>query len=323
MELVADKIEQQHYRVLVVDDNELDLKLYANGLSKHFTMSFASSTDKAWELLNRAPLPDAIILDVMMSNEDGIDFCIRLKEQRYLSDIPVIFLSSLSGPSVRSQAFDSGGADFMAKPPVMAELVARLNRHIEQYHKTKRLESLIYIDPLTHLPNEAKFKEVLNQEWSRCARYWHHLSLIYIHVENLNEVKKNYGNDEYFAVSASLADDLCSVGARPGDLFASVGEDTFALLLSDCSIPGAALKARQIQQKFAHPHFMARHPHAAEHLTCTVAFSVAAPAGGSSANELQQVTESLLLNSLNVKAGEIYSTSTILGIDGILNNIKL
>jgi diguanylate cyclase (GGDEF)-like protein len=322
MDIAKNNTEKAKHRLMIIDDSADELAIYAARLNNVFSITPVSSPDKAWELLNRQPLPDAIVLDIMLHNEDGLAFCSRIKENQYFKDIPIIFLSSIGDAEIKSQAFSIGAADFVVKPPIISELIARLSRHIFQYHKTKRLEALIYIDPLTHLPNASKLLEVLQQEWARCARYWHHLSLLLIRVENLHKIKEKFGNDEFYAVAASIADDLCSVGSRPGDLFASLTDDTFALLLSDCSNEGTQLKAKQIKQKFEHPHFMAKHEASAKGIYCTVACTVAAPAGGSTPQELMKKTEELLLNSSNIEHDGICINDVILGIDGISNSVN-
>lgn len=305
------------YRVMVVDDNEIELKLYASGLAKHFTMVLSKTAKEAWDLLNRAPLPDAIILDIMMPNEDGLALCDRIKENQFTRDIPIIFISALTGPTIKSQAFEIGGADFVTKPPMLPELVARIKRHVAVYRKTKRLESLIYIDPLTHLPNASKFREVLKQEWSRCARYWHHLSLLLVRIDNMDEYKVLHGKDEYYRLTASIADDLCSVGGRPGDLFASLGNDIFALLLSDCSTEGANIKAKQIMEKFANSSSAINQKLNASNISCTIGLAIAAPAGGGKPELLFQTADDLLFEALQQGTGKIYEASDIIGVDGL------
>lgn len=320
MELpIAQASQNDTIRVMVVDDNEIELKLYSNSLAKHFTMMFAKSATEAWDLLNRAPLPDALILDIMMPSEDGLALCQRIKDNQFTRDIPVIFISSLTGPSIKSQAFEIGGADFLTKPPMVSELVARIKRHVAVYQKTKRLESLIYIDPLTHLPNASKFREVLKQEWLRCARYWHHISLVLIRLDNMDQYRLSFGEDEANNITASVADGLSIVGGRPGDLFASLGNDTFALLLSDCSLRGAELKATQILDKFKHPDFITNQQIGARHVSCTLAISAAAPAGGGRAEQLFRNADDLLFESSQRGTGKIYKNEDIMGIDGLNN----
>ncbi|GLR71540.1 GGDEF domain-containing response regulator [Agaribacter marinus] len=318
MELLSDEAgENRQFRVMVIDDNDIELKLYANGLAKHFTMSFARTTEKAWELLNRAPLPDAIILDILMPDEDGLQFCERLRENQYTSNIPIIFMSSLTGSNIKAQAFQLGGADFVVKPPIIEELVARINRHAAQYRKTKRLEALIFIDPLTHLPNSAKFDEVLKQEWSRCARYWHHLSLLLVRLEDMQWFKKEYGKDEYYAMTASIADALSGIGARPGDLFASLDDDCFGLLLSDCSTSGAKIKANQIINTFNQPNFVVNQEFGDHKIECTIAVAVAAPAGGGNAVQLYQAADNLLFKAKKEHHKGIVELGHIMGVDDL------
>ncbi len=303
--------------LMLVDDNDLELKLYANGLAEQFTLTFAQSTKHAWDQINRAPLPDAILLDVMMPNEDGLAFCERLKENPFTTDIPIIFISSLIEPAFKHQAFRAGAADFIVKPPDAEELIARIKRHVGIYKKTKRLESLIFIDPLTHLPNASKFQTVLKQEWARCARYWHHVSLLLIQLEDMQDVINEYGQDEYLNLTASISGGLSDVGGRPGDLLASLDDNTFALLLSDCSKNGAKLKAEQIMERFNSPNFAVKHQLSAGKVRCTIAVTVAAPAGGGEFEKLIEEAKGLLLQSSQLGVGKIYESDSILGVDTV------
>lgn len=305
-----DRVDETKSRVLVVDDNEMELTLYSNGLGNEFDLSFSDNARTAWELLNSGPLPDAIILDILMPNEDGWQLCNRIKETQFIQDVPIIFISSLSGGSVKSQAFEQGGADFVSKPPSMSELSARLRRHISLYRKTKKLESLIFIDPLTHLPNASKFQEVLAVEWARCARYWHHLTLLMIRVDNLDSIRDQDGNDKYFSTLAAVADGLVSAGNRPGDLVATLSNNKFAVLLSDCGREGAAIKAKQIMQKFEKGELAST----GEQLSCTIGYAVAAPAGGGSSQALFRAVDYLMLEALQRDKGQIYEVAGVIGV---------
>ncbi|MFT5276688.1 MAG: diguanylate cyclase (GGDEF)-like protein [Glaciecola sp.] len=306
-----DAIEETIYRVLIIDDSEIELKLYINGLGQDFDVSFSPNAQTAWELLNSVPLPDAIVLDIQMPNEDGLQLCSRIKETQFIQDVPIIFISSLTDPAAKSQAFEAGGADFVAKPPIMSELIARLKRHVALYRKTKKLESLIFIDPLTHLPNASKFQEVLGIEWSRCARYWHHITLLMVRVENLDQIRDTEGNDKYFSTIAAVAEGLASAGNRPGDLVATLSNDKFAVLLSDCGHEGATLKAQQIMSKFESGELA----NTGAPLSCTVGFAVAAPAGGESSRVLFRSVENVMLESQQRGTGKIYPVNGVIGID--------
>jgi hypothetical protein len=66
-----DSLQKTNCRVLVIDDSEIELKAYLDGLGKEFDVSFSVDARTVWELLHSAPLPDAIILGIILPNEDG------------------------------------------------------------------------------------------------------------------------------------------------------------------------------------------------------------------------------------------------------------
>ena len=305
----------ENIKVLVIDDNEMELKLYFNSLAKHFTMSFAGSAKDAWHLLHQEAQPDLIILDIMMPNEDGLQLCNRLKENTFTQDIPIIFISSLTGPTIKSQAFELGGADFVTKPPMITELVARIKRHVAVFRKTKELESLIYVDPVTHLPNKSKFKEVLTSEWSRCARYWHHLSLLLVDVYGLKALRDESGTEAYNDLLSAVALSLGHVGSRPGDMLSYLDEGHFSILLPDCSLSGAVSKAEEILQLFADRDYASKNIHTSTRLEVTVGIAVAAPAGGGNPNSLFKLANDLLFEGQQRGRNRIYHNENIIGFD--------
>lgn len=126
--------------ILIVDDNELNLNLASRVLEKNgYRTSTSLSGAEALEL-TEAETPDLAILDVMMPEMDGYELCRRLRENPKLKQMPIIMLTALSSVDDRLQAFDVGADDFLSKPFVPAELLARVKvflRHLEAYHNLK------------------------------------------------------------------------------------------------------------------------------------------------------------------------------------------
>ena len=82
--------------ILIVDDNELNLKLASTVLEKEgYQTSTALNGKEALARANKAP-PDLAILDVMMPDMDGYELCKRIRETPSLANIPVIMLTALS-----------------------------------------------------------------------------------------------------------------------------------------------------------------------------------------------------------------------------------
>ena len=75
-------------------------------------------------------LPDLILLDVLLSGEDGIEVCRRLKSQEKTKDIPIILLSAHSSASKTAQ--NSGADAFLDKPFDIDVLVEMVRKHLRR-----------------------------------------------------------------------------------------------------------------------------------------------------------------------------------------------
>ena len=117
--------------ILLIDDVPANLSIMLDLLeSEGHRVSVANS---AAEGLRRAQseLPDLILLDVMMPEEDGLSVCRRLKLGETTQHIPVIFMTSLDDLQDRLAGFDAGGVDYVAKPLQLAEVLSRVRTHLE------------------------------------------------------------------------------------------------------------------------------------------------------------------------------------------------
>jgi DNA-binding response OmpR family regulator len=74
--------------------------------------------------------PDVILLDIGLSSADGLAVCSRLKQDQRFSDIPVILLSGQVGAATKAAGFEAGADDFIPKPFVPTELVARVRAQV-------------------------------------------------------------------------------------------------------------------------------------------------------------------------------------------------
>ncbi|MEM5298803.1 hybrid sensor histidine kinase/response regulator [Burkholderia sp. JPY481] len=126
--------------MLVVDDMASNLGLVVDFLeSNDLWVSIARDGEEA---LRRAELvcPDLILLDVMMPGVDGFEVCRRLKANPQTSEIPVIFMTSLSQTEDKTSGFDVGAVDYVTKPLQMAELLARVKTHLKLGRLQKALK---------------------------------------------------------------------------------------------------------------------------------------------------------------------------------------
>ena len=115
-------------RVLVCDDDALLLDLVQYRLaSRGYDVSVAHDGGEALKRLSEAT-PDAIVLDAMMPVIDGYEILRRMRETEATSKVPVIMLTARKQESDVLRALELGANDYMVKPFIPEELVARLGR---------------------------------------------------------------------------------------------------------------------------------------------------------------------------------------------------
>jgi PAS domain S-box-containing protein len=91
----------------------------------------------------RAAQPDLVLLDVRMPVMDGYQVCRCFKQDERLKGIPIIFLSAFSGAADILAGFDCGGCDYITKPFIEKELIARVSLQLQLRAYQVRLEELV------------------------------------------------------------------------------------------------------------------------------------------------------------------------------------
>jgi two-component system, OmpR family, alkaline phosphatase synthesis response regulator PhoP len=115
------------YKVLVVDDEEDILELLQYNLRKEgFEVKTASDGKKGVEVA-KSFVPDLVLLDIMMPNQDGIETCRQLREVPELLNVFIIFLTARSEEYSEVAAFESGADDYITKPIKPRALMSRIN----------------------------------------------------------------------------------------------------------------------------------------------------------------------------------------------------
>jgi signal transduction histidine kinase len=84
--------------------------------------------------------PDIILLDILMPGMDGFETCRRLKAGKTTRDIPVIFMTSLTGAEDKVKGFEAGAVDYVTKPLHQEEVLARVKTHLRLQDLTLNLQ---------------------------------------------------------------------------------------------------------------------------------------------------------------------------------------
>jgi len=120
----------QKQTVLLVDDAPANIQIVNSILKDIYKIRVATSGVKALELAKTAPLPDLVLLDVMMPDKDGYEVCTQLKLGQETRDIPVIFLTGQTHVEEETRGFDVGAVDYIHKPFSPAIVKARVQTHL-------------------------------------------------------------------------------------------------------------------------------------------------------------------------------------------------
>ena len=121
--------------ILVCDDDELLVDLLTYRLeAKGYEVSAARDGGEALERLG-TDKPDAVVLDAMMPVIDGFEVLRRIREQAATADLPVVMLSARKQERDIVGALELGANDFVVKPFIPEELLARLARLLGEDEK--------------------------------------------------------------------------------------------------------------------------------------------------------------------------------------------
>ena len=118
-------------KILIVDDDEIQLSFSEAILKAEYDIVTAKSGKNALEQLYRGFIPDLILLDILMPEMDGFEAYNRIRAISLLQDIPIIFLTSVSGTTEVQQAWDIGAADYITKPYSKENLFSRIKKAME------------------------------------------------------------------------------------------------------------------------------------------------------------------------------------------------
>ena len=121
-------VDQMRPTVLVVDDDQFQHKIVAKILeAENCRLVFAASAADALEVMGKQR-PDLVLMDVQMSEMDGIEATRRLKAVPAFAHVPVIMITGKSEGNVVVDSLRAGAADFVVKPYVRDTLIAKVAR---------------------------------------------------------------------------------------------------------------------------------------------------------------------------------------------------
>ncbi|MEI6413594.1 MAG: two-component system response regulator [Pseudomonadota bacterium] len=117
--------------LLVVDDTPDNLSLMSDLLEDLYQIKLAINGEKALRIARSDPPPDLILLDIMMPGLSGYEVCQQLKADQKTRDIPVIFLTAMTGVEDEKKGLKLGAVDYITKPISPPIVLARVETHLK------------------------------------------------------------------------------------------------------------------------------------------------------------------------------------------------
>jgi putative two-component system response regulator len=135
------KVGMDRAYILVVDDDLVDLHFLVGMLKERNYQTRSALNGKLALQIAQIEPPDLILLDPNIPELDGFEICKRLKADRALENIPVIFLGGQAGDLDRGEVFRAGGADYLTKPFQCEEVATRIANQLKMRRLQLELET--------------------------------------------------------------------------------------------------------------------------------------------------------------------------------------
>jgi putative two-component system response regulator len=143
---------------MLVDDEMTELSIGKNMLKDHFEVFPIPSGERLFEVLEHVEA-DLILLDVVMPDMDGYETLKRIKADRALADIPVIFVTARNDEASEMRGLELGAIDYITKPFSAPLIIKRLQNHLLLAAQKRELET--YNTSLKELVN-VKARQVVD-----------------------------------------------------------------------------------------------------------------------------------------------------------------
>lgn len=225
-------------KILLVDDQPLNIKILHQLFHQEFEMYMATSGEQAIGVCREAK-PDLVLLDIEMPGMNGLQVCEALKCDPITTNIAIIFVTAHFDEEQEANGFQIGAVDFIHKPINSIITSARVHNQFLLKRQSDLLRSFAFVDSLTGLANRRQFELGLPESWRHCVRYNKPLSLMMIDVDFFKHYNDTYGHQKGDDCLHLVAQTIDSIVRRPYDLVARYGGEEFICILPDTDLEGA------------------------------------------------------------------------------------
>ena len=117
-------------KILVVEDNDLNLKLFTDLLEANDYLVLPDKTGESAIQICNEERPDLIIMDIQLPNISGLDLIERLKVDDLLKSIPIVAVTAFAMQEDRENILNSGAEEYISKPISVASFMEVINKYL-------------------------------------------------------------------------------------------------------------------------------------------------------------------------------------------------
>jgi diguanylate cyclase (GGDEF)-like protein len=239
--------EPEQFRVLIVDDAEVQAKISAMHLSRVGIETRILTNPLGVVQALEEFLPDLLLLDLYMPECTGLELAQVIRQIKAFVSIPIVYLSAETDREKQLIAVGLGGDDFLTKPIKPGHLISAVTSRIERY---RQLRALMLRDSLTGLYNHTSIRERLAQELARAARNGQPLALAMIDIDHFKQVNDSYGHATGDRVLKALTH-MFTRRLRQSDVVGRYGGEEFVLILPDTAEAVALQVVDELREAFS------------------------------------------------------------------------
>lgn len=204
---------------------------------------------------------DLLVTDLVMPVMDGRHLCRKVRGEFGLADLPVIFLTAVDDQPLLISLFDAGATDYLVKPFVKEELLARVGVHLAHRRLTRELRRAIEalhqaneeirrmstIDTLTRCYNRAYLNDSLEGEIRKARRYGRELSVIMCDIDHFKPINDTWGHQVGDDALHAVAAVIMGLVRERVDWVARYGGEEFIIVLPETGREGATILAERLR----------------------------------------------------------------------------
>lgn len=237
--------QREKGKILVVDDQPLNIKILHQLLHEEYEMFMATSGEQAIAVCQKVQ-PDLVLLDIEMPNMTGYEVCQYLKADTNTANIAVIFVTAHFNELQEVKGFQLGAVDFIHKPINPIITIARVKNQFILKRQSDLLHTIALLDSLTGVANRRQFEQRLPEIWKHCCRTQSPLSVVMLDVDFFKRYNDRYGHQDGDQCLRQVAKKISHSLQRPTDLVARYGGEEFICILPETPFLGAMYIAQLI-----------------------------------------------------------------------------